>query len=277
MITKGIEKLAKNVSGQGFSPRSISQSTAQAAAASSPGPAYLGYDTFACPTNTVLQRWFSGTGPDNPPPPFVFIGFYLAPTNSQNRLNPSYMTRRADIASIGYGFGIFYLGWRAEELTSLTIAQCTQRGQDDGLDAVRLAGAGGGGKNGAGFTRGVIYFDRENNKPPADPAPTANELAYIQAWIDYVTNNGYFTPGLYCSRGSADALHNGLTGISRWWISGTLHGPGCSVNIGTLTPPDCGMSFATDWQYALACNKTFNGSALSVDLDMSFSQNPSDT
>jgi hypothetical protein len=186
------------------------------------------------------------------------------------------MGRRGDIATIGYGFGIFYLGYRAEELTGLTIAQCTQRGQEDGADAVGLASTGIGGKAGAGFTGATIYFDRENNKQ-GSTAPTQKELAYIQAWINFVqASPTSFTPGLYCSRGNADALHSGLTNVSRWWIAGTQGGPGCSVNIGTLTPPDCGANYADNWQYGIGCTMAFNGSQLKVDLDMSFYLNPSD-
>lgn len=265
--------------GSQLSPRTISHSTKTSAAEPSPQPVYLGFDTSDYPGDTLMKAWLHGTPKQNPP--FYFVGFYLAPTNSGHRTDTSWMAQRANIATIGYGFGIFYIGAYVTDLTGLTAAQCTQKGQADGTDAVQLASTGTKAKAGAGFTKGVIYFDREH---PED-VPTANEYLYLQAWIS-VVNNGNFQAGIYCSRTIAATLHSNLTGIARWWIAGTLHGPNCSTSVTGLTPKKSGISFADNWQYGLGngngcTNQNWNGQpptgTVTVDLDMSFYTNPSNT
>ena len=260
MITKGLQKLASSVMGKGFSPRSVSESSLQFAAASSPspGPVYLGFDVSGYPGDNLMQAWIHDTSPDEPP--FYHVGFYLAP--APNHSDTGWMGKRSYLQGLGWGFLIVYVGRQSSN-------QNYQQGQTDGTQAASLASQ-------AGFTGGVIYLDREGGN-----ALSTNQLAYIQGWVDSVNSNGYFKPGIYCSHVIADQINTNVSGIARWWCSGTLNSPGCTTNIGTHTPSDCGVSYASTWQYAISpsgteCQQTFNGYTLGIDLNMSNYQNPSD-
>lgn len=259
MTTKGIEQLADKVTGKGFSPRSISSSTHQSlTSASSPKPVYLGFDVGNYPAagDPLMKAWFNGTAPDDPP--FYYVGFYLAP--APNHSDTSWMGKRSFLQGIGYGFLIVYVGRQANN-------QTYAQGHTDGIQAASLASQ-------AGFTSGIIYLDREGGNPL-----TTGQLSYCQGWADAV-NGTYFKAGIYCSYLVADQINSNVSGIKRFWCVGTNNSPGCTTNIGSKQPTDCGTSLASTWQYAISpsgteCPQTFNGYTLAVDLDMSYNQNPS--
>lgn len=244
-------------SGSSTSSGSSASSSSSSSSSSPPPSAYLGFDVSGYPGDSLMQAWFHGSPPDNPP--FRFVGFYLAPT--PNHSDTGWMSKRAFLQGIGWGFMIVYVGYQDDN-------QNYSRGQTDGANAVSLAST-------AGFANGMIYLDREYRS-----AFGSDKLAYIQGWADYLNNSSSFKPGIYCSRLNADTIDGGVTGIARWWIAGTAGSPGCTVDTGSKTPADSGISYAGVWQYAISptgveCQQTFNGYTLGLDLDMSYFPNPS--
>jgi len=192
-----------------------------------------------------------------PNTPFYFTGFYLAPAPAHS--DTSWMNKRQTLIDIGYGFLIIYVGHQTH---NLTYAQ----GQTDGANAVDLS-------NAAGFSNEIIYLDVE----AGGGSISTDLLNYIDGWLDYIASSK-FKPGVYCSySGNADEIKNSRPQMSiSFWVWRTSgKSPGCSTNVGSLSPSDSGVSYASTWQYSQNCSQTWNGTTLVVDLNLSNSQNPS--
>jgi hypothetical protein len=208
-------------------------------------------DTNIYPGDTQMANAWVGNGG-----PFYFTGFYLAPAPAHS--DTSWMTKRAFLAGIGYGFAIVYVG---RQKTSLSYA----RGQTDGANAISLA-------NSAGFASNVIFLDIEAGAGSISP----DLLSYIEGWLDTIDASTNFYPGVYCSyKTNADTIKNSRPNmdITFWvWNLNSPPSPACSTNIGTLSPSSSGVSYASVWQFAQNCQ---NMIIPNIDLDLADSSDPS--
>jgi glycoside hydrolase-like protein len=137
---------------------------------------FLGFDRSEYPGDPLMQRLRTEAQID-------FTGFYLAPAPSHG--NKGWMTKRAFLQGLGFGFAPVYVGQQQSPpgSTNLTAPQ----GVIDGLNATQLAAT-------AGFPEGsVLYLDIETG-PPAQP----KFFVYYKAWVQSVIDNAY-KPGVYCS------------------------------------------------------------------------------
>jgi hypothetical protein len=244
-----------------FNPRFRSAAEVKVAissqkAAGSSTPQYLGFDVGQYPGDDKMTAFWSGNGT-----PFYWTGFYLP--SEANSYNNTWMSKRAFLAGLGYGFAIIYVGRRTTDLTYA-------RGQTDGDEAVNKAIE-------AGFTSAIIFLDIE-----AGAGSITTDLQnYINGWLDKVDSYAAWYPGVYCSyKTNADQIKAARPhmNIAFWpWNINAPPSPGCSTDVGTLQPSDCGVSYASVWQYAQNCsNQTWNGKTINpIDLDISNSQNPS--
>jgi hypothetical protein len=219
-----------------------------------------GFDISIYPGDTAMANWWNNT-------PFSFCGFYLAPTASGQHTNTSWMSKRSYLQGLGYGLAVIYVGRQASQ-SNLTYAQ----GQSDAADANTLA------KN-AGFSKmsTTVFLDVEQGGTLSSAF-----LSYINGWIDYMKVDTIFRPGIYCSHSStADQIRNANSyassgGVDFWvWNLTQPPSPGNTTSTGTLTPADSGVSYAMNWQYAQNVSETWNGTTLTVDLDLASSANPS--
>ncbi|WP_379153994.1 glycoside hydrolase domain-containing protein [Paenibacillus sp. sgz5001063] len=212
--------------------------------------AYYGIDKESYPGITAMKNFYnSGL--------FSYTGFYLpgTPFHSDTSFNAQ---ARADIASIGYGFMIYYVG---RQTSSAATLKTRSQGAADAASAIAKAKA-------CGFTRGIIYLDIEGDVK-GDTAMLEYAAGFMVAFQDTA-----FQGGIYCSTTSANYL-NSVPYVTRFIVA--RYDSSLNNTYSGITPANSGISFASTWQYAGNVTKTFNGSTLKVDLNVSDYRNPSET
>lgn len=210
-----------------------------------------GFDIGAYPGKTAMQNFWSGT-------PFSWVGFYLP--YAPRVLSNTWHGKRQEVESIGFKMVPIYVGRQAGDTSYLTASQ----GKADALDAIKQAQAEGF----VGLT--TLFLDVEQGG-----TLSSAYISYIKAWTEAIMANSSFRPGVYCSYTTADQIKaaSNASYLFFWvWHLG-LSGAGCGDN--TSSPPSSsGVSYATIWQYAQNCSKTYNGTTLTIDLDVSSSSDP---
>ncbi|SHK93454.1 glycoside hydrolase domain-containing protein [Alicyclobacillus tolerans] len=220
--------------------------------------AYKGFDIDIYPGDTAMANFWNNT-------PFSFTGFYLGP--APNHSDTTWMNTKSYLESLGYGFLVIYVGQQAGDTSYLTYAQ----GQNDAANAASLASQ-------AGFNTeyDVIYLDIEQGG-----SLNQDFIDYIDGWIDYIVDSTIYMPGIYCSYETADQIKNSSSNAGnlsniRYWVFNINEppSPGCTTNTSD-SPSDSGVSYASSWQYIQECVQEWNGTTLTVDLDLSNYSNPS--
>ncbi len=155
---------------------------------------FLGFDRLAYPGDDFMRLLRTQAQ-------VAWTGFYLAPAPSQP--NTSWMSKRAVLGELGYGFAPIYVGQQQRGIRGSHVLTAHQ-GRLDGQDAVALA-------QDAEFPPlSVLYLDVENG-PPAEDA----FLEYYHGWVQGVRANG-FTPGVYCSHLLAPTFHREDDSVVVW-------------------------------------------------------------
>lgn len=236
------------------SSRKSSASSRPSSSSSTKPSIFVGFDRSAYPTDAAMQNAYKGNGG-----PFSWVGFYLAP--APQHADASWMGKKMFLQGIGYGFGVLYVG---RQLNSANLT--AQQGALDGANAINLAKT-------AGFAGHIIFLDVEAGAGAITPAL----LSYIDGWLDAVDTSGTHKPGVYCSyKTNADQIKNSRPnmGISFWVFRLSAPSPGCTTDVGALTPADSGVAYANVWQYAQNCAGPIGG-ITALDLDLADSINPS--
>jgi Domain of unknown function (DUF1906) len=214
-----------------------------------------------------MQDWWDNT-------PSYWTGFYLAP--APNHADTSWMNKRATLDSIGWGFGILYLGRQAGDSVHLTAAQ----GRTDAQNAAALTAQ-------AGFSLPAhVFLDVETGG-----VLTSKFITYITAWVQEVFDNTIHYPGVYCNKTSATQIKNAVTGTpTDFWVAslGCPPSQGCGQALPAPGPTLSGISFALAWQYAESglpggcpgfnangnCDLVSSGTHYPVDLDVATRTDP---
>lgn len=233
---------------------------------------YKGFDIGYYPGNQAMSNWWYGS-------PFYFVGYYFT---APNHSDSSWMGKLSYLHSLGWKLVPLYVGLQAYD-SGLSYS----RGESDGADAINKAYS-------EGFsTQTFIYLDVEQGG-----YLSSSFINYIKGWCNYIEThtkgyNQYF-PAIYCSYShTADQIKNALGSSSNavYWVYnlGCSPSPGCTTNT-SKGPSSSGVSYAKIWQYAQSpqlsgtyncsgysngsCSLTYNGTTLSVDLDLSDTSNP---
>src|SRR2546423_1286165 len=201
--------------------------------------AYLGFDLNIYPGDEALVRLRQD---------FWFVGYWLsAPPGAKEN---TWLGKREILRSRGFGFALLYTGPQIKYLKSEADAR------QKAAAAARKAAANAKQEH---FTAGAtIFLDVEEGG-----RLMASYYAYLQAWIDQLTSEGY-RAGVYCSgiavsEGrevtiiTADDIRNhiGMRELTYWIFNDACPpSPGCSL---PRQPPPTergGLRYATIWQYA---------------------------
>jgi hypothetical protein len=221
--------------------------------------AFAGFDISEYPGDDMMAWLKANTN-------LSFCGFYLAPAACHR--DASWMDKRSTLAAQGWGFAAVYLGQQepghncsANELTPV-------KAQEDGQNAADLMQQ-------AGFPTGsVVYLDIETGGPPS--AATA---AYFQAWVDAVTNDGTYRPGVYCSHSTAAyLLATRAVPVWTWNIAKPAPPADYATPYWINDPARSGVGTASIWQYAQNVPVSFDGAPtkdLVADFDYGASADPS--
>lgn len=217
------------------------------------GGYYWGMDASSYPGDNKMQDWRNNS-------PFYFTGFYLAP--APYHPDTSWMTKRDILLGQGWGFLPIYVG-RQSDSSHLTAYQ----GRQDAQDAATLA-------SNAGFpSLSYIYLDIEQGGTLSD-----SFITYIQAWVQEIQSNTDYRAAIYCSYfQTADQIKNALNDNRvRYWVF-HLSWTCSSAGTGTApSPANSGVSYATSWQLAQNCSKTYGTSTINpVDINTSTMADPS--
>lgn len=220
---------------------------------------YAGFDTYGYPGMAVMS-WLRGHSN------LCWIGFYL---KSPSHPDASFMTRRAELVAMGWGFAPIYVGQQVvgPGVHAVTAAQ----GKIDGADAAAKMGQ-------CGFPPGShCYLDLENGPPD-----TASEDAYVGAWIDALIAGDY-GPGVYCSYQLASriAALRPNAGVRLW----VFHVPSTAAhvfdgpNFPTPALASSGYAAAYIWQRddeaRIGVSNDGKVPRLGVDLNVAASPDPS--
>lgn len=152
--------------------------------------AYWGYDTFACPSEAALKATYNAG--------CYYIGYYLAPTLNQHRLDTSFMGKRSTIINSGLNPVAIYMRCKPSDS-----GLGTSLGTQEANDAVSKASAEGYPSS------SYIYL---GNEQPCGARYT-DFHAYVRAWVVQVNIRGY-KAGIYVSADYADIFKSTLTGCS---------------------------------------------------------------
>lgn len=198
---------------------------------------YLGFDRNIYPGDANLKALRKT---------FSYSGFWL--NNPPGERNNTWQGHRAAVESAGFGFLVLFNGRLYAQLKA--VANATRLGKADAKSAIAAA-------HREGFpAETVIFLDQEQGG-----RMLPEQKAYIYAWVDAVTANG-FRAGIYCSgipdrddgnvvtaediRQSAAARR-----IVYWAINDACPpSPGCSFSVHPPSPTQSGISFAEVWQFA---------------------------
>lgn len=233
-------------------------------------PAHPGFDTWRYPGDALMATWKTAS-------PYEWTGYYLP---SPCHRDASWSGRRAALQQMGWGVAVIYVGQQVFEgepdpdSTASTPVVCSRtlltetQGRADGADAVARASA-------EGFGPGdVVFLDVERTSviPPA-------LAAYVDAWTAEVLRDGRYRPGLYVHRLNAEALREvagrvyaraGRAGGPPLWVAG---GAGFSLD---RRPDDVGIPGVDVWQGALDVERTWGGTALTIDENVARQRSPSE-
>lgn len=205
--------------------------------------AYLGFDTNDYPGDAALPALRRA---------FSFAGYWLnAPPGGSTK---PWTGKRATLENAGFGFLVLFNGRLQRELQNP--ARATLIGIDDAQAAAQTAAS-------EGFRAGtVIFLDQEEGG-----AMEPEQMAYIEAWVNGVMAAG-FRAGIYCSgmpapagKGvfvkTADDIRNQLKGYDRVstiaffvYNDACPPSPGCAYLKEPPLPSECGVAFASVWQFA---------------------------
>ena len=228
---------------------------------------YPGFDSWRYPGDQIMSAWRDTS-------PYRWVGYYLP---SPCHRDESFAGKRSFLSGSGWGTAILYVGQQTfegetpAEITETTL--CTslfltaERGEIDGRDAANRAAA-------EGFEPGSIIFldiERMDGVPPG-------MVAYFEAWVQAVVEDGRFRPGAYVHRTNASALYTvaqrslaglGIHDSMPFWIAG---GSGFTLD---SVPEESGYRFAEVWQGVLDTRRTWGGESLVVDENVATTPSPS--
>jgi hypothetical protein len=235
-----------------------------------------------------------------PGSPYHWVGYYLpAPC----RRDTSWAGRRAQLAEMGWGFAVLYVGqqtWdsvrdvqahsdsargqnpaaaaprdtlaagdsaRAAEVTCSRTLLSGARGTTDAADAIARAAT-------EGFPRGTtIFLNIERMEQVSQPMRD-----YYRSWIGRLLSDGRYRPGVYAHHRNAAEIHldvvqaftaAGSTGKAPFWIAN----PNSFALV--AAPGESGHPFATIWQGALDVPRSWNGITLTIDENVAAVPSPS--
>jgi hypothetical protein len=177
---------------------------------------------------------------------FSYTGYWL--NNPPGETSNSWRGHRAEVESAGFGYLVLFNGRLYDDLKS--VARAEQLGRSDAKAAVNAAKR-------EGFPRDtIIFLDQEQGG-----RMLPEQKAYIYAWVDGVSANG-FRAGIYCSGlpsndndrvVTADDIrdHAGPRKITYWAINDSCPvAPGCTFPDHPPKPAQSSISFAEVWQFA---------------------------
>ena len=211
--------------------------------------AFLGFDISSYPGDAVMQHLLGSS-------PYRFCGYYLVAPFHQDG---SWRGRWSVLAPMGWGAVVVYVG-RQKSSPNLD----REHGLKDAADAVSKA-------TGEGFGAGtVIYLDVERTVPMTDAMKQ-----YCAAWIDEVTKQGQFLPGVYCSVHNAIDLQAVATAAApatrvSFWVAGNTTQFALDAE-----PAASGVAFADVWQGQLDVPDPFGIVPSKIDVDIALAANPS--
>ena len=241
-----------------------------------------GFDTSLYPGDAAMTAWLA------PHSPYEWVGYYLqAPCHR----DPSWMGKRAQLTSMGWGLAVLYVGQQTfdgvalmavesqqsllattakiqgETVTCSRTLLTTEQGTTDAIDAVTRTAA-------EGFATGtVIYLDIEH----MDVIPSSMH-AYYRAWVQQVLADGRFRPGIYVHKANAQAIYDGVrqayldmnaTGGASFWLAGS---GAFSID---ASPKQVGFDFANVWQGVFEVTQSWNGFPINIDVDVADRSSPS--
>ena len=250
-----------------------------------PAASYLGFDRNDYPGDASMAELHKS---------FAFTGYWL--NNPPGSDSNTWAGKRATLQSMGYGFLLLFNGREYAQLKATGDAAGV--GTSDGTAAVQAAQRDGFPRN------SILFLDQEQGG-----RMLPEQRAYIHAWVDGVTKNGY-RAGIYCSgipfkesRSTTVVTANDIRDNAgnreiHFFISNDQCPPskGCVFPKSLPSPSTSDVSFAEAWQYAqsprrsevtAACRRTYApdgncyppgvtaSSGLHIDLDVATSADPS--
>jgi hypothetical protein len=218
--------------------------------------AFAGFDISEYPGDAMMAWLKDNTN-------LAFCGFYLAPAACHG--DESWMAKRATLAAQGWGFAAVYLGQQEPGHNCSANELTPDQAMLDGQKAAALMQK-------AGFPAGsVVYLDIETGG-----APSAATAAYFEAWVDAVTNDGTYRPGVYCSHTTAASLL-AIRAVPVWTWN-IIEPDAFATPFPIEDPAGSGVGSASIWQYAQNIPVSFDGAPtphLVVDFDYGASADPS--
>jgi hypothetical protein len=237
---------------------------------------FAGFDIAAYPGDAAMRAW------KYPSSPYFWTGYYLpAPCHRDASWSGKYNT----IRSMGWGVAAIYVGqqdWTqipssALEATasraSEQLATCSasllsaDQANAEAADAIARMRADG-------FPDGsVVFLDVEYVA-----SVTSSLLDYYRAWIAAVVRDGHYRAGVYAAKPNAPVLYSAASDATS--AAGGLEAPTFWITSGTgftiASPPNAvGLSYAALWQGMYDVTQSFNGVALTIDVDVATSRSPS--
>ncbi|MCU7826868.1 glycoside hydrolase domain-containing protein [Kitasatospora sp. DSM 101779] len=201
---------------------------------------HLGFDRSTYPGNAVMQSLRDNT-------PLAFAAAYLAPAPSHP--NTAWMPAIPTLIGMGWGLAPVFVGQQApggpgsHKLTAAQGVVDARTTEDLGHSAGLEPGA-------------VVYLDIEVGGRLA-----ANHLAYVASWINSVSADTGYNPGVYCSFSkTASQIATEVGTVPTWVFHAVDVGPS-QINLATETPRDpaqSGFAAALVWQYRLSLSGAVN-------------------
>ena len=224
---------------------------------------HAGFDRLTYPGDEMMQLLYDKTN-------LSWTGFYLAPAPSQPYTG--WMTKRALLSSMGWGFAPIYVGQQTQGRGSHIVT--ARQGSIDAGNAARLAQS-------AGFpANSVIYLDIEQSWTTSQTV-IKNNQDYYKNWSQGIFERGYY-PGVYCFPLIARALMKVDRRPLIWAINvnkfrtGTFRDP-----LPFPDPEGSGLSEANVWQLVQKSSLQVTNNAgrvltvTPIDLDSADSEDPS--
>ena len=243
------------------------------------GGTFLGFDTHTYPGDSKMRAWRNA-----PNAPYSWVGYYLpaAPCHKAT----TWSGKRQTLIDMGWGLAIVYVGQQTWGRTPRPLSAAQQarlekrgvtcnadflsveRGQRDGLDAIRRASR-------EGFPPGsVVFLDIER----MERIPQRMR-DYYRSWVATVLQQGGFRPGIYVHSHNAPQVYAdvkalfdaaGIREEPRFWIASARDFSPDKM------PSDVGHEFAGVWQGAIDVVRRIADVALPIDINVSNWQSPSD-
>ncbi len=211
--------------------------TMQSLEFSGQGSTYLGFDRNDYPGDASLPELRKT---------FDYTGYWL--NNPPGAHSNTWVGKRETLQAAGFGFLVLFNGRPNAELK--TVANATKLGRADAQSATTAA-------RHEGFPDStIIFLDQEQGG-----RMLPEQKAYIYAWVDEVSRNGFRT-GVYCSGIRAtddggvitaeDIHQNAGSRRITYWVTNDAcpPAPGCTATRHPPLPSLSGISFAEVWQFA---------------------------